>query len=90
MPLVRYRSLIKEFFRGFLSGGKRTGARAHLIPVFGKSSVFTDLTKVKIALAALGENIGNEFVKFHFQEIKTLKAKFEVKTPEAPIPTEKK
>lgn len=44
---------------------------------FGTTREGMDMTKVKIALAALGENTSESFVKSHFREINALKAKLE-------------
>lgn len=46
---------------------------------FGTIQQFVDATKIKIVLAALGENIGPDFIKGHFKDIKAFKAKLEGK-----------
>jgi len=46
---------------------------------FGTRRQFVDATKIKIVLAALGENISGDFVKGHFKDIEALKAKLESK-----------
>lgn len=46
---------------------------------FGVRRQFIDATKIKIVLAALGENISGDFVKGHFKDIEAFKAKLEGK-----------
>lgn len=44
---------------------------------FGVRRQFVDATKLKVVLAALGENISGDFVKGYFKDIEAFKAKLE-------------